>query len=173
MTGVQTCALPICFPVTIGYEEAYEKLIEESITKSLAEINFEKYQLLRNGIPVDFIDEKGEQVKNKTLKVFDFDNAENNNFLAVRQLWIQGKSNRERRPDIIGFVNGIPLLFIELKAAHRKLENAYNAILRSFQFSIFLPNPLPTFDSSLRLSVSLKFFSLLLAQSPIGTLTAS
>lgn len=100
--------------------------MEESITKSLAEINFEKYQLLRNGIPVDFIDEKGEQVKNKTLKVFDFDNAENNNFLAVRQLWIQGKSNRERRPDIIGFVNGIPLLFIELKAAHRKLENAYN-----------------------------------------------
>lgn len=109
-----------------AYEEAYEKLIEESITKSLAEINYEKHQLLRNGIPVDFINEKGEQVKNKTLKVFDFDNADNNNFLAVRQLWIQGKSNRERRPDIIGFVNGIPLLFIELKAAHRKLENAYN-----------------------------------------------
>jgi len=109
-----------------AYEEAYEKLIEESITKSLAEINFEKHQLLRNGIPVDFINEKGEQVKNKTLKVFDFDNADENNFLAVRQLWLQGKSNRERRPDIIGFVNGIPLLFIELKAAHRKLENAYN-----------------------------------------------
>ena len=109
-----------------AYNQAYEKLIEESITKSLAEINYEKHQLLRNGIPVDFINEKGEHIKNKTLKVFDFDNADNNNFLAVRQLWIQGKSNRERRPDIIGFVNGIPLLFIELKAAHRKLENAYN-----------------------------------------------
>jgi len=109
-----------------AYNQAYEKLIEESITKSLAEINFEKYQLLRNGIPVDFINEKGEQVKNKTLKVFDFENVEKNYFLAVRQLWIQGKSNRERRPDIVGFVNGIPLLFIELKAAHRKLENAYN-----------------------------------------------
>jgi type I restriction enzyme, R subunit len=60
------------------------------------------------------------------LKVFEFNDADKNNFLAVRQLWIQGKSNRERRPDIIGFVNGIPLLFIELKAAHRKLENAYN-----------------------------------------------
>lgn len=109
-----------------AYEEAYEKLLEERITKSLEEINFEKHLLLRNGIPVDYINEKGEQVKNKTLKVFDFENAENNNFLAVRQLWLQGKSNRERRPDIIGFVNGIPLLFIELKAAHRKLENAYN-----------------------------------------------
>jgi len=109
-----------------AYDEAWQKLSSESITKSLAEINFEKYQLLRDGIPVDFINEKGQQVKNKTLKVFDFENPENNNFLAVRQLWIQGKSNRERRPDIIGFVNGIPLLFIELKAAHRKLENAYN-----------------------------------------------
>ena len=109
-----------------AYIQAYEKLNEESSTKSLTEINHEKYQLLREGVPVDFINEKGEQIKNKTLKVFDFDNPENNNFLAVRQLWIQGKSNRERRPDIIGFVNGIPLLFIELKAAHRKLENAYN-----------------------------------------------
>ena len=109
-----------------AYNQAYEKLTEESITKSLAEINFEKHQLLRNGIPVDFINDKGEQVKNKTLQVFDFETAANNNFLAVRQLWIQGKSNRERRPDIIGFINGIPLLFIELKAAHRKLENAYN-----------------------------------------------
>jgi type I restriction enzyme R subunit len=109
-----------------AYEEAYEKLTEDSSTKSLAEINFEKHQLLRNGIPVDFVNEKGEQIKNKILQVFDFETAGNNKFLAVQQLWIQGKSNRERRPDIIGFVNGIPLLFIELKAAHRKLENAYN-----------------------------------------------
>lgn len=109
-----------------AYNLAYKKLIEDSVTKSLAEMNFEKYQLLRNGIPVDFINDKGEQVKNKTLKVFDFEEAGNNSFLAVQQLWIEGKSNRQRRPDIIGFVNGIPLLFIELKAAHRKLENAFN-----------------------------------------------
>jgi type I restriction enzyme R subunit len=66
--------------------------------------------------------------------------------LAVRQLWIEGKSKRERRPDIIGFVNGIPLLFIELKAAHRKLENAYNnnfmdyldVIPKLFHFNAFV-----------------------------------
>ena len=110
----------------VAYRQAYEKLSEGSSTKTLAELNLEKYQLLRNGIPVDFLNEKGEQVKNKTLRILDFDRPENNNFLAVQQLWIQGKSNRERRPDIIGFVNGIPLLFIELKAAHHKLENAYN-----------------------------------------------
>jgi type I restriction enzyme, R subunit len=116
-----------------AYEEAYQKLIVASATKSLEETNFEKHQLLRDGIPVDFINEKGEQVKNKTIRVFDFDEAENNNFLAVRQLWIQGRSNRDRRPDIIGFVNGIPLLFIELKAAHRKLENAYTQNLTDYK----------------------------------------
>ena len=51
-----------------AYTHAYEKITEESITKSLAEINFEKYQLLKDGIPVDFINENGEQVKNKTIE---------------------------------------------------------------------------------------------------------
>ena len=110
----------------VAYKQAYEKLTEESSTKSLAEINYEKHLLIRNGITIDFINDKGEPVKNKTLKILDFDHTDNNNFLAVQQLWIDGKSGRQRRPDIIGFVNGIPLLFIELKAAHRKLENAYN-----------------------------------------------
>jgi type I restriction enzyme R subunit len=108
-----------------AYEEAFNKFTEISSSKSLAEINHEKYQQMREGISIDYINEKGEYIKNKKFRVFDFENPENNQFVAVRQLWIQGKSNRERRPDIIGFVNGIPLLFIELKAAHRKLENAY------------------------------------------------
>ena len=111
----------------VAYTLAYDKLTEASNTKSLAEINYEKHLLLKKGIEVDFIDDKGTLIKNKTLKDFDFDNAENNNYLAVQQLWIEGKSNRLRRPDIIGFINGIPLLFIELKATHRNLVNAYNS----------------------------------------------
>jgi type I restriction enzyme R subunit len=109
-----------------AYKDALDKLLEYSITKSLAEINHDKYKLIRDGIPVDYENERGEQIRNKYLKIFDFDKPENNHFIAVQQLWIQGRSNRERRPDIIGFVNGIPLLFIELKAAHRKLEKTYN-----------------------------------------------
>lgn len=108
------------------YEEAYSKLTEENSSKSLAEINFDKHEMLKNGIVLDFTNEKGELVKGKTIKVFDFDNVENNHFLAVRQLWINGKSNRERRPDIIGFVNGIPLVYIELKNPARKVRDAYD-----------------------------------------------
>jgi type I restriction enzyme, R subunit len=109
-----------------AYQQAYEKLSVDSSTKSLAELNHEKHQLLRNGISVDYLNHDGEQVKNKTLRVFDFEEPTNNNFLAVQQLWIQGKSNRERRPDIIGFVNGIPLIYIELKNPMRKVRDAYD-----------------------------------------------
>ncbi|RYG54641.1 MAG: type I restriction endonuclease subunit R, partial [Chitinophagaceae bacterium] len=109
-----------------AYLHAFEKLMEESASKSLAEINFEKHQLIRNGIPVDYVNEKGEQVKNKTLRILDFNNPDENNFLAVRQLWVEGKSKRERRPDIIGFVNGIPLVYIELKNPLRKVRDAYD-----------------------------------------------
>nr|MBP6732497.1 hypothetical protein [Chitinophagales bacterium] len=109
-----------------AYKQAYEKLLEDSSTKTLGELNLEKYLLLKDGVPVDYTNEKGDLVKEKKLKVFDFEEPVNNDFLAVRQLWIEGKSRRERRPDIIGFVNGIPLLFVELKAVHKKLEKAYN-----------------------------------------------
>lgn len=116
-----------------AYSDACNKLLEETSTKTLGEINFDKYNLFRDGIPVDYLNEDGELIKNKHLKVFDFDNPLNNHFIAVRQLWIEGKSKRVRRPDIIGFVNGIPLLFIELKAAHRQLENAFNENLTDYK----------------------------------------
>ena len=75
-----------------AYSQAYEKLLGESVTRSLAEINFEKYELLRDGIPVDYINQKGEQIKNKRLKVFDFDEAENNNFLLLGSYGFRAKA---------------------------------------------------------------------------------
>ena len=48
------------------------------------------------------------------LRVFDFDNPRNNHFLCVWELWVRGDLYR-RRADIVGFVNGLPLLFMELK----------------------------------------------------------
>lgn len=115
-----------------AYTDAIDKLLEYSVTRSLAEINYDKYQLLRDGIPVEYVNERGERIKNKKLRVFDFGSPSRNDFLAVRQMWICGRSKRERRPDIIGFVNGIPLLFVELKAAHVKLEKAYTDNLTDY-----------------------------------------
>jgi type I restriction enzyme R subunit len=118
-----------------AYNQAVEKLEEYSSSKLLGEINHEKYEMLRDGVPVDYKNHKGEQVRNHRLRVFNFDEPTTNHFLAVRQLWIEGRLYN-RRPDIIGFVNGVPLLFIELKAVHKKLENAFNQNLKDYKDTI-------------------------------------
>jgi len=117
-----------------AYESAIKQIIETSATKSLVQINREKYDLYKNGIPVSFRNEKG-ALEEKRLRVFDFENPEKNHFLAVRELWIQGPLYR-RRPDILGFVNGIPLLFIELKNVHKDIRRAFNENLRDYRDTI-------------------------------------
>ncbi len=53
----------------------------------------------------------------------------------VSQFWVQGELYR-RRADLVGFINGLPLLFVELKASHRRLEHAYNDNLRDYKTAI-------------------------------------
>ena len=81
-------------------------------------------ELLRDGVQVQVRNSKGEIDKIR-LKVFDFETPENNHFLAVRELWIRGSIYR-RRADIVGFVNGVPLLFIEVKNIHKDIRTAYD-----------------------------------------------
>ena len=82
-------------------------------TSSLLQINEEKYFLIRDGIDVT-VKHKDGKTETKKAAVIDFHNVENNYFLAVKELKIHGDLYR-RRTDIGGFVNGIPLLFVELK----------------------------------------------------------
>lgn len=56
--------------------------------------------------------------------MFDFNTPENNHFLCVRELWVRGDLYR-RRADIVGFVNGLPLLFIECKNIHKNLKAGF------------------------------------------------
>lgn len=120
-------------------EEAHLKAIEilqgETSYQSLVDINHDKYELFINGIKVSYKNHRNELVRDKTVRIFDFENAANNDFLAVQQLWIQGRTYL-RRPDIIGYVNGIPLLFIELKAVHRNLRSAYDGNLSDYKDTI-------------------------------------
>lgn len=85
-------------------------------------MNREKYALYKNGVTVSFRNEEG-QVETRRLRVFDFETPEANHFLIVRELWVKGRLYR-RRPDILGFVNGIPLLFFELKNVHKDTRRA-------------------------------------------------
>lgn len=117
-----------------AYEQAVEQISQKVADKTLGRINKEKNDLLKNGVPVSFTNDKGELVKKK-LKVFNFKEYTDNHFLAVRQLEVVGELYN-RRPDVVGFVNGIPLVFFELKAHHTDLRNAYNDNLNDYKDTI-------------------------------------
>jgi len=107
-----------------AYTDAVKQLTVTATSQDTVTANREKYMLMRDGVPVTFRNDKGERAQAR-LRVFDFDEPENNHFLCVRELWIQGSLYR-RRADMIGFVNGLPLLFIECKNIHRNLKAAFD-----------------------------------------------
>ncbi len=107
----------------VAYDDAVRQMTATVTSQSLVAANREKYGLMRDGVRVSFCDAKGKRMKEQ-LRLFDFKAPENNHFLCVRELWVQGDLYR-RRPDIIGFVNGLPLLFIECKNIHKDLKVAY------------------------------------------------
>jgi len=117
-----------------AYAQAMDQLTATSASKSLLQANREMYDLMREGVLVEYKTQDGRR-RMPRLRVFDFDAPENNHFLAVRELWVQGTPYR-RRPDVIGFVNGLPLLFVELKAHHRSVRDAYDKNLSDYYDTI-------------------------------------
>ncbi len=112
-----------------------QKLLESRIsTSSLLQVNEEKYFLIRDGIPVTVKKPNG-QTETKKATVIDFQNPDHNDFLAIKELKIQGDLYL-RRTDIIGFVNGIPLLFVELKNNTLDVQNAYDENYTDYQDTI-------------------------------------
>jgi len=117
-----------------AYDEAVRQVVDYSQSQSLLSFNFDKYKLFKDGVLVSFQGADGE-IKRERLKVFDFNNPKNNHFLAVRELWVKGDLYR-RRIDIVGFVNGIPLLFVECKNIHKDLKNAYEKNFSDYKDTI-------------------------------------
>lgn len=104
-------------------EDALKTFDKHLSTAALMQINEEKYGYVRDGIPVKVKKPNG-QTEEKKAAVIDFTNFDNNDFLAIKELKIHGDLYR-RRTDIVGFVNGIPLLFIELKKNTVDVQDAY------------------------------------------------
>ena len=103
--------------------EAQKQMEHRLSTSSLLQINEEKYFLIRDGIPVTVKRPDG-KAETRRAAVIDFQDPGKNDFLAVKELKIHGELHR-RRTDIVGFVNGIPLLFVELKKNTVDVQNAY------------------------------------------------
>lgn len=97
-------------------------------SQSVMAENWRAYELLTLGVPVQFRMADG-SIRDVRARLVDWDDWSNNDLVAINQFTIIGKS--ERRPDVMLFVNGLPLVLIELKRAgtsNATLKGAFNQI---------------------------------------------
>jgi len=120
-------------------KQAVEIMTRVDFARSLIQHNREFYGYIRNGVPVEWRDANGE-TQYARAQVIDFKNGigadgkPNNRFLAVRELKIQGLRvpHYNRRADIVCFVNGIPLVFVELKAVYLNMRAGFDNNLTDY-----------------------------------------
>ena len=117
-----------------AYDEAVRQIAATVASQTLTATNRDKYDLVRNGVQVAFHNDEGERVRER-LRLFDFAEPDNNHFLCVREMWVRGDLYR-RRVDIVGFVNGLPLLFIECKNIHKNLKTAFEKNFSDYKDTI-------------------------------------
>lgn len=107
-------------------ENAYRQIISFN-SPSLEENNKYFHNLMVNGMDVSFKEDGN--IRTKKAYIIDFENINNNEYLAVNQFVVVGKESR--RPDIVIFINGLPIVVVELKSAtdeNVSIEEAYNQI---------------------------------------------
>ncbi len=135
-------------------QEAVERMTEYMSSQTLMQINEQKYQYIKDGVPVTRVKPSGETEEVKA-KVIDFASPNKNEFLCVRELWVHGALYR-RRADIVGFVNGLPLLFMELKNHDVEVRSAFDDNYRDYLDTIpqlFRFNALIMFSNGLEARV--------------------
>ena len=131
-------------------EDAVREMTVYDVSRSMVQHNRDFYRLIRSGVPVQFQDGRGRQRPSRA-RVIDFDNGPGSNrFLAVRELKLTGvrTPNYNRRAGLICFVNGLPLVFIELKAVYKNIREGLdnnlsdymdeNVIAHAFHHNAFL-----------------------------------
>jgi len=131
--GVQQSAL----------DEAYALLTSERTALEPCRANADLYGMLRDGVKVKVRSPDG-SLRDEAVRVINWENAGANDFLLANQVWFSGDLYT-RRADLVGFVNGVPLLFVELKALYRSIADAYEGNLKDYRTAIpqvFVPNAL-------------------------------
>lgn len=115
---------------------AIEELVRDRSLMTIVAANRDVYRLMKDGIKVTFKGgESGDEQVVERVRVIDWNNPANNDFFLASQFWIAGEMYT-RRADLVGFVNGLPLVFFELKAIHRNLKTAYDRNLKDYHDTI-------------------------------------
>ena len=114
-------------------EIAVQELTKDRSAMSPARANQAVYKLLQDGVKFSHKpgDDEDQEEAVESVTLIDWNEPENNDFFLASQFWISGDYGK-KRADLVGFVNGVPLVFIELKASHRKLELAYEKNLSDY-----------------------------------------
>ena len=108
---------------SLAIDAAVNELTRDRSVMSLGAANRDVYNLLKNGVKVEIRTPEGDLMPER-IQVIDWDQPANNHFLLVSQFWATGEIYK-RRADLVGFVNGLPLVVLELKAVHQRLEQAF------------------------------------------------
>jgi type I restriction enzyme, R subunit len=122
-------------------DDAYAILTRDRRAIDPIRANAEVHDLLRKGVAVEGRGPDGSR-KTEIVRVVDWMTPETNDFFLASQIWFAGELYT-KRADLVGFVNGLPLLFVELKASHRAMADAYNGNLTDYRATIphvFTPN---------------------------------
>ncbi|MDZ4401115.1 type I restriction endonuclease subunit R [Prosthecobacter sp.] len=114
---------------------AMDELTRNRSAMSPAAANRELHELLKQGIKVSVPDRERGGQKPERVRVIDWENPEANDFLLVSQMSIQGPLYL-RRPDLIGFVNGLPLVVVELKKLGVPAQQAFSDNLTCYKADI-------------------------------------
>lgn len=117
-----------------AYDDAVRQIVTTVSAQTLLATNREKYELIRDGVTVTFRNPKGDRIR-KRLRIIDFTEPTKNDFLCVRELWVRGELYR-RRVDLMGFINGLPLLFMELKNINRDVRAAYEKNFKDYKDTV-------------------------------------
>ncbi|HJX51964.1 MAG TPA: type I restriction endonuclease subunit R, partial [Polyangia bacterium] len=115
-----------------GLEQAIEELTRDRSAMTLVAANREVYRLVQSGVKVRVpgaLEDDADE--DRTVRVIDWDQPEKNDFFVAQQFWVQGEIY-ERRADLVGFVNGLPLVFIELKGIDRNVEEGFRNNFRDY-----------------------------------------
>lgn len=119
-----------------GLEEAFRKLTRISSPQPL-DGNHELHHYLVNGVSVEYVRPDG-SIGYDPVRVLDFDAPEANDWLAVNQFTVS-EGGHTRRPDIIVFVNGLPLAVVELKNAASENATIWSALQQLQTYKSELP----------------------------------
>jgi type I restriction enzyme R subunit len=120
-----------------GLDEAFRKLTRISSPQPV-DANHELHHYLVNGVSVEYL-RADSTIGYAPVRVVDFDAPDNNDWLVVNQLTVT-EGGHNRRPDVVVFLNGLPIAVLELKNAASENATIWNAFQQLQTYKQELPS---------------------------------